>query len=258
MTLDDFAASLKARPAAPLLSLTEMFADVTAHLDTEALIAAEVRHWLQDPKRPPPIVSEHTVRMRNFGRLALDLSVLHAKAVPAVISSHQDAIQRYLSPAHYILYDIVREDGLAVGLKQARAGQVAAGDILAVNGQAQVLVSFADQPVRFLSLSEFEHGGVLSRFDGATLQRVGGFAASPVSTSIQLAARFLGYYGEAACVGALEHLLDDDIGAIQWEAACAISRLDRSAGLQAFSRLASSHDPEVARAAAQTCQLAQA
>lgn len=200
MTLDDFAACLNANPDVPLLSLIETFAAVTQALDTEAHIASEFAHWLQAPKRPPPIVSEQTVRMRNFGRLALDLSVLHAKSVPAVISSHQDAIQRYLSPANYILYDIVREDGLAVGLKQARAGQVAVGDILAVDGQAQVLVSFADQPVKFLSLSEFEHGGVLSKFDGTTLQMVGGFAASPVSTSIQLAARFLGYYGEAACV----------------------------------------------------------
>lgn len=258
MTLDDFAAGLTARPAAPLLSLVEPFAALTAQLDTEALIAAEIRHWLHDPKRPPPIVSEHTVHMRNFGRLALDLSVLHASKVPAVISSHQDAIQRFLSPAHYILYDIVREDGLAVGLRQARAGRVSAGDVLAVDGQAQVLVSFADQPVKFLSLSEFEHGGVFSKFDGATLQRIGGFAASPVSTSIQLAARFLGYYGEAACVDALEHLLDDDIGAIQWEAACAISRIDRAAGLRAFSRLTTAQDAEVARAAAQTLQLSQA
>jgi HEAT repeat protein len=112
----------------------------------------------------------------------------------------------------------------------------------------------SDGPIRFLSLSDARSDGLRHKFDTATGKFVGSFAASPVLTTTQLAARFLGYYGDDSCVPALRHLLQDPVEALQWESACALLRVRQDIGLEEMRRLSSSKDPAIARAAVETLQ----
>ncbi|MBI2749138.1 MAG: HEAT repeat domain-containing protein [Burkholderiales bacterium] len=249
MNLDEFSRALDKSANPPLLECLDLFRELCRELDVQALLADELGRWLTQPRRTPPIVSESTVRLRRFGPLVLDVTVLRATQVPQIINSHQDILQSFCGNCQYDLFEILTEDGQPIALKHSAYGSVNNGDLFSVDGSRQIFVAHASEPVRFLSLSEFESRGVRHKFNSISLKQVGTFAASPASTTIQLAARFLGYYGDDSCVSALRHLLNDSIGAIQWEAACALTRVSRDDGVAAMKRLTSSVDSEIARAA---------
>jgi hypothetical protein len=249
MNFDEFSRALETGANTPLLEHKDLFRELCLELDVQSLVADEMCRWLTQPRRTPPIVSENTVRLRRFGKLVLDVTVLRDTHVPQVISSHQNILQSFCGSCFFKLFDIEKKDEVPVALKRSTSGTVNKGDLFATDGSKQIFVTYAEEPVGFLSLSEFESLGVRYKFDSGSLKQVGTFAASPASTTIQLAARFLGYYGDEGCVTALHHLLDDSIGAIQWEAACALTRVSRNDGVVAMKRLASSTDVEIARAA---------
>jgi hypothetical protein len=254
MDIHEFSDVLQRSPAAPLLEHHEAFRDFCNELDASALISSEIRMWLSEPRRAARVVSEHTIRLKRIGRYVLDLTVLHQARIPATLCTHQDILQRFCGSGGYERFKIVHEDGLPAGLENNSAGSLSDGDVFGIDGSREVFVAHAFEPIRFISLCEFESTGIRYKFDSATLRPVGAFAASPLSTAIQLATRFLGYYGEAACVPALRHVLGHPISVLQWEAACALARVDRDEGLQAMRRLKLSTHPEVARAASEAAQ----
>jgi hypothetical protein len=254
MDLDQFSRVLCQSPATPLLNYFEPFRELCREIDVQALISQEMGHWLTQPRRPPPIVSENTVRLKRFGKFVLDVTVLKVDRVPQIICSHQNVLQGFCGSGRYDRFGIVNQDGVPARLRHIAEGALTDGDVYGIDGSKEVFVVHSADPVRFLSLCEFESQGIRYKFDSTSMNRVGTFAASPVSTTVQLAARFLGYYGDENCVSALHHLLDDPIGAIQWEAACALTRVAPSEGVAAMKGLSSSSDPDVAHAATEALQ----
>lgn len=251
MNLEAFALALEKNANSTLLDHSDLFRELCLELDVQALVVGEMGRWLSQPRRAPPIVSENTVRLGRFGGLVLDVTVLRTTQIPQVISSHQDILKRFFGGCSFDLFDILHEESVPARLSRFHSGSLKQGDFFAIDGSRQIFAAYGPEPTRFVSLSEFESLGVRHKFDSNSLLKVGEFAASPASTTIQLAARFLGYYGDENCVPALRHLLGDNIGAIQWEAACALTRVSRVEGVSAMKRLACSDDAEIARAAAQ-------
>jgi len=249
MDLDPFSRAVERFASAPLLEHAGLFKELSDEIDIGAIVANEMARWISEPRRPPPIVSEHTIRLRRFGPFVLDVTVLRSTGIPRVITSHPDILQRFCETSHYDLFDIVAQDGVPAALVRGPGGVVSPDEVLAMDGSRQVFVPHSPQPIRFISLSGFESRGVRYKFDSVSLERIGTFAASPASTTLQLAARFLGYYGDERCAPALRHLLGDPIAAISWEAACALARVSPDDGLAAMKRLASSADPDLAHAA---------
>lgn len=249
MELKDFSRAIEKNGGIPLLEHAELFRHFCDELDIEALLVDEMGRWLDETRRSPPVVSENTIRLKNFGRFALDLTVSHATCIPPAICSHQAVIQRFCGAGAYELFEIVHHGEVPANIKRVAFGALSEGDVFPIDGSKQVFVALSAVPVAFLSLCEPESAGVRYRFDSASLEMTGTFAASPVSTTIQLATRFLGYYGDEACVPTLRQMLDDPIGAIQWEAACALTRVAQGEGVAAMNRLRLSADRAVAAAA---------
>ena len=182
MDIDNFTRLLERDPTTSVLRYIDAFRDFAHGLDIDALICQELGRWLAQPRRPPPIVSENTVRIRNLGRFALDITVLNVTQVPRLISSHQDILQRFYGGGCYNIFEIVKEGDMPTGLRQGAHGLLSDGDVFGVDGSQQVFMVHSAKPIRFLSLSEFESLGIRYKFDSQSLRLVGTFAASPVST----------------------------------------------------------------------------
>jgi hypothetical protein len=254
MDIDQFSRVIQRNSAARLLEHTEAFRDLSSALDIPALVSQEMGLWLAEPRRAARVVSECTIRLKRMGKYVLDLTVLKDAEVPRTICTHQDVLQRFCGPGRYERYKIVDEDGVPARLEKESGGRLSEGDVFGIDGTKEVFVAYAPDPIRFISLCEFDTTGVRYKFDSTSMRRTGAFAASPHSTAIQLATRFLGYYGDEACVPALRHVLGHSIDALQWEAACALTRVHRDEGLQAMRKLELSAHPEVARAAREAVQ----
>jgi hypothetical protein len=256
MNIEEFSAELGKAPRRRLLEYRESFERYASQLDIRALVTRELKAALADYRRPPPTVADSTLRLQVWDSIALDLTIAHAPAYPAVVSTHQDVLQYFYSGCDFRRYrlqgyqpDGFNPDALAT---LAEEGHFNAGDSMAIDGPADLYALKSPQPIIFISLAEFTFEGVHYKFDLQTGKTFTSFFTYPPSSSMQLVAKFLGYYGDADCIEPLQSLLAHKLDNIKWDAAVALSCLDREAGIDAMKLLSASASKPLSNAARQT------
>jgi hypothetical protein len=256
MNIEEFSAALGAVPRRRLLEYRESFDRFAGQLDIRALVTRELKAALADYRRPPPTVADSTLRLQVWDSLALDLTITHAQAYPTVVSTHQDVLQYFYSGCDFRRYrlqgyqpDGFNPDALAT---LSEEGHFSAGDTMAIDGTADLYALKSSEPIVFVSLAEFTFEGVHYKFDLQTGKAFTSFFTYPPSSSLQLVAKFLGYYGDADCIDPLKSLLGHKLDNIKWDAAVALSCLDREAGIDAMKMLSASANGPLSNAARQT------
>ncbi|WP_457389868.1 hypothetical protein [Roseateles sp. P5_E1] len=256
MNTEEFSALLNAEPRRRVIDHRESFERFVSQLDIRALLTRELKAALADYRRPPPTVADSTLRLQVWDSLALDLTITQAKDYPAVVCTHQDVLQYFYSGCDFRHYRLQGFQPDAFN-PEARAtlneeGHFGAGDVMAIDGRADLYALKSPEPIIFVSLAEFTFEGVHYKFDLQTGKPFTSFFTYPPSTSMQLVAKFLGYYGDANCIDPLRSLLGHQLDNIKWEAAVALSCLDRQAGIDAMKVLAGSANKPLSNAARQT------
>lgn len=256
MNIEEFSAEIGKAPRRRVIEYRESFERFASQLDIRALVTRELKAALADYRRPPPTVADSTLRLQVWDSLALDLTITHAPVYPMVVSTHQDVLQYFYSGCDFRRYrlqgyqpDAYNPEALAV---LSEEGHFRAGDTMAINGLADLYALRSPQPIIFVSLAEFTFEGVHYKYDLQTGRAFTSFFTYPPSSSMQLVAKFLGYYGDADCIDPLKSLLAHKLDNIKWDAAVALSCLDREAGIDAMKLLSGSANKPLSDAARQT------
>lgn len=256
MDTQEFAAEVNRKPRQRVIEYRDSFERFIRRADVRSLVINELRGCLADYKRPPPVVAEATLRLLTWDWLCLDLTVGHAQEFPSLLSTHQDVVQHFYADAEFRHYRLVDYEPNSFSLESTaileREGIVRNGSTLVVDGSTDLYAFKSTSPLVYASLAEFAYDGIQCKFDINTGRVLGSYFTDPASTSLGLIAKFLGIYGDSHCVEPLEQLLSHKIASVSWEAAVALTHLDRTSGLNAMKQLRNSPNKLVARAATQT------
>ena len=254
MNLDKFHSALLNNPKDALSDYVKSFEEMCETFNIQEIIATEMVSWISNPRKTPPIVTENTLRLKRIGNYTLDLNLLKITELPKIISSHQSIIQYFFEDVNCSTFNIIYQNDIAVEIREKHLGVIKKNNAIYTDGLREIFVAHSLNPIKFISLSNFYTGGVLYKFDTVSKKQIGTYAASPSLTTMQLATRFLGYYGDENCISTLKNLLHDPVYAIKWEAACALTRISTDEGLKAMKQLTASQDREIANAAEEAIQ----
>jgi hypothetical protein len=256
MNNEDFAAAINKKPRRRVVEYSDLFRRFIEQADVRTLVIDELKACLADYKRPPPVVAETTLRLMTFDWLALDLTVGEAAQFPSILSTHQDVLQHFYAAADFRRYRLVDYDRSSFSPDSTavleQEGVVQDGDTLVIDGAKDLYAFKSSSPLVYVTLAEFAYDGIQCKVDTRSGKVIGSYYTYPTSTSLQLIAKFLGIYGDTRCVEPLRQLLSHKIHSVGWEAAVALTFLDRESGLRAMEFLRHSPNALVAKAAADT------
>jgi hypothetical protein len=219
----------------------------------EDLVAEHLRTTLTDPKSSPPVVSQSTIQLLNGSWYSVDLTVNHAKQPSAHIQSQHNAVIMFVTSYSYQLYDIHGYEphyfNAEAFVTQGRSGTFEPAETFALDESKNVLDLWHSAVGAHITLTNKFEQHIAYRFDGTSGRAVSHYNSAPAISVLEHIAAFLGFYGDSTSVPQLRKLLEHVNESVRWEAACALSHIDRDEGLSAFALLARSSKGETAAAA---------
>lgn len=259
MNIQEFSRILNGHSQGNVLRFQDEFMLLMKELDTQSIVASQLRNCLENYKTPPPIVYESTLQLINGDWFSVDLTVNLNRVPSPVVHTHADGITVFLSTANYTKYALHNFTKSSFSseayIHRVESGTFSAGDVIAIQSNRDALTLYAEDPMIYVSLSNKFYQGITWRFDAASGRPVSHFNSSPTTTVLEMISKFLGLYGDPESIGPLKLLLSHESESVRWEAASALAHLDAQEGIQAFNDLASSDSPELAKAARRTLEV---
>lgn len=256
MELSTFCALLEAAEEKNIAAFKEEFVKLMAGLDIQAIITRELKKCRDDHKAPPSVLNWTTMTLHGGKWFNLDLTVDHTPAYRDTLVSHVDSLISFIAPAQYRLYGLQNFSKQYMNpdahLTLVEEGTFKPGDSFYLDSSQHMISLRSDDPVIFVSLScNFidEHA---CKFDVNSGKLLSYFNTSPVTSVVELMAKFLGTYGGTESIDCLESLLSHRSDMVRWQAAKAMGQIDYDAGIRAFRQLATAASPAMRKAATET------